>query len=488
VLLHDLLDGADVVVRGGTDVDVASVVSDSREVRAGALFACIPGHVTDGHRFAGDAVARGAVALLVEHPVEVDGAVPQVEVRSVRAAVGPLAARALGDPSRHMRVLGVTGTNGKTTTAYLIDAVGRGAGERTGMIGTVETRIGDATSVPRHTTPEASDLQALFAEMRAAGVTAVAMEVSSHALDQHRVDGTAFAAVCFTNLSHDHLDYHGDLDAYFEAKARLFVTRFSEHAAINVDDAHGALLAERARSAGVDVLTYSRRHGDLHATHVNLARDHTDLTLRWPDGETTALTTMLVGPFNVENTIAAAATAAVAGFARADIVAGLSAPIAVPGRMERVDAGQDFTVIVDYAHTPDALERVLVASRSLAAPAGRLIAVYGCGGDRDRAKRPLMGAAAARHADIAVLTSDNPRSEAPEAIAADVLAGVGATPPHVELDRRKAIHWALATAEPGDVVLIAGKGHERGQTVGAEVRPFDDCVVAREELETLVCG
>jgi UDP-N-acetylmuramoyl-L-alanyl-D-glutamate--2,6-diaminopimelate ligase len=314
------------------------------------------------------------------------------------------------------------------------------------------------------------------------------MEVSSHAVDQHRVDGSWFAAACFTNLSHDHLDYHGTIDAYFEAKARLFSTDFTRHAAINVDDQYGALLTERARNAGVEVTTYSARHGDVHAADVVIGGKGSRFVICWQDGERVAVKSSLVGPFNVENAIGAATTARLAGFGVDAIVAGLEQPVPVPGRMERVDLGQPFTVLVDYAHTPDALDRVLTASRSLTVPGGRVIAVYGCGGDRDRAKRPVMGGVVGRGADVAFLTSDNPRSEAPDAIAADVLAGVPAShQPVVELDRRRAIHDALQVARAGDVVVIAGKGHESGQTTGGVTVPFDDRVVAREELEALTC-
>jgi UDP-N-acetylmuramoyl-L-alanyl-D-glutamate--2,6-diaminopimelate ligase len=492
VRLRDLLHGVEVLeVRGAADgaadVDVATVVADSRASRPGALFACVPGAVTDGHLFAADAVDAGAVALLVERFVAVD--VVQVRVASVRRAVGPIAARVAGEPSRDMRLLGVTGTNGKTTTTYLLEAIARAAGETTGLIGTVETRIGASSSVPEHTTPEAPDLQALLARMHAASVTTVAMEVSSHALAQHRVDGTWFDTACFTNLSHEHLDYHGSIEAYFEAKAELFTPQFTARGAINVDDAHGALLVERSRNAGVEVVTYSTQHGDVRASEVTIGRDGSEIVVRWPGGEVAPIRTTLVGRFNVENVIGAAATARLAGFDLDAIVTGLGEPVRVPGRMERVEVGQPFLVLVDYAHTPDALERVLTASRALTGPTGRLVVVYGCGGDRDRAKRPLMGAVAARAADVAYLTSDNPRSEAPEAIADDVLAGVPpAHPPVVEHDRRLAIRDALSTAHPGDVVVIAGKGHERGQTAGGETRPFDDRDVAREELEAIGCS
>ncbi len=487
--LHDLLDGFDVLdARGGDDVDIDIVVADSRTSRPGALFACVPGTATDGHLHAPAALERGARALLVEHFI--DGLdVPQVRVRSVREVVGPLAARVLDDPSRDLRVLGVTGTNGKTTTTYLLDAIARAAGVTTGLIGTIETRVGMNISAPVHTTPEAPELQALFAQMRRAGVGTVAMEVSSHALAQHRVDATHFTVACFTNLTHDHLDFHGTIDAYFEAKARLFTLPFTDLAAINVDDDHGALLAERSRHAGLHVLTYSARHGDVHATDIAFSGDGTRFEICWPDGTQTPVTTSLVGPFNVENAIAAATTAHMAGFAIDAIVAGLEERLTVPGRMEPVEAGQPFTVLVDYAHTPDALERLLHASRSLTALSGRVLVVYGCGGDRDRAKRPLMGSVAARSADLAFLTSDNPRGEAPEAIAADVLAGVPAgKEPVVELDRRRAIQGAIRAALPGDVVVIAGKGHEPGQTIAGVTRPFDDRVVAREELEALSCS
>jgi UDP-N-acetylmuramoyl-L-alanyl-D-glutamate--2,6-diaminopimelate ligase len=406
----------------------------------------------------------------------------------VRRTVGPLASRVHDDPSHELRVLGVTGTNGKTTTTYLLDAIARAAGDQTGLIGTVETRVGTVAVAPEHTTPEASDLQGLFAQMRRAGVATVAMEVSSHALDQHRVDGTRFAATCFTNLSHDHLDYHHTIDAYFEAKARLFTVAFTDRAAINVDDPHGALLVERARNAGLEVVTFSVRHGDVHATDVALDRDGSRVVLRWPDGVQATIATPLIGPFNVENIVGAAATARLAGFDVEAIVGGLGGDAVVPGRMERIGTGQPFAVLVDYAHTPDALDRVLSASRSLTDTGGRVIAVFGCGGDRDRTKRPLMGAVAGRSADVAILTSDNPRSEAPAAIADDVLAGVPAGhQPIVELDRRAAIHRALEAARPGDVVVIAGKGHETGQTESGVTRPFDDRVVAREELEALAC-
>ena len=492
---HDLLDGLDpaglrLVGADGPDVEVTAITHDSRVVEPGACFACIPGAVTDGHEHAADAVARGAVALLVERPLPLP--VPQAQVPSVRAALGPVAARFFGHPSAALRVLGVTGTNGKTTTTYVLEAIARCAGERVGVVGTVGARVAGAPvdgAVGAHTTPEASDLQALLARMRDAGARTVAMEVSSHALHQHRVDGVEFAAACFTNLSRDHLDYHGTVDAYFEAKAALFTRRFTPAAAVNVDDARGVTLVARAIADGVDVWTYAvdDHAADVGAVDVELGARHTRATIRDRRGGHEAHVVLpLVGAFNVANALGATATALASGFDFGTVVAGLAEPLVVPGRFEPVDAGQPFAVLVDYAHTPDALGRVLEAARSLTGVDGRVVCVFGCGGDRDPGKRPLMGAAVASGADVAVLTSDNPRSEDPQAIADAVLPGLrGAREVRVELDRRAAIAVALADAAPGDVVVVAGKGHETGQTAGGRTVPFDDRVVAREELETL---
>ena len=490
--LHDLLaglagsEGAGLPeMRGEADVEVSSVVHDSREVRAGSLFCCIRGSIVDGHRFARDAVAAGAVALLVEEWVAVD--VPQARVQWVREVLGPLASRFFGAPSQAMRVLGVTGTNGKTTTTYLLEAIGTAAGDRTGVIGTVSARIGDRVLPAIHTTPEATELQSVLAAMRDDDVATVAMEVSSHALAQHRVDATTFAATCFTNLSHDHLDYHGTLDAYFAAKARLFTTDFTRHAAVHVGDALGLHLARQAEAAGLVVARFAvdDAAAEVTARAVELAPDATSFELVACGRDPVRVRTGLVGSFNVENALAAAATALLAGFELDAIVAGLERPVVVPGRMERVDAGQDFTVLVDYAHTPDALSHALGAARDLLEHDGRVIAVFGCGGDRDRAKRPLMGEIAGRLSDRAYLTSDNSRSEDPAAIADEILAGVPAGADVVPvLDRRAAIHDAIAGARPGDVVVVAGKGHETGQTAGGETTPFDDRLVARAELES----
>jgi len=490
VLLHDLLDDDELrdrlcEVRGDTLVDLASVVHDSREVTPGALFCCIAGVRADGHDHAPAAVRAGAVALLVERPLPLE--VPQVRVDSVRRSLGPLSARFYDYPSRSVRVLGVTGTNGKTSTTYLLESIARANGDRTGIIGTVEARIGDEAEPVRHTTPEATDLQALLARMRDRGVGTVAMEVSSHALDQHRVDGTRFAAVTFTNLTHEHLDYHLTVDAYFEAKAALFDPYFSTTAAINIDDEHGRILRDRARTRGLRVLTYSAEDpaADVFARNIRARRNETAFELVDDRDDQHALVrSPLVGHFNVYNALAAAATALAIGCPFDAVRAGLEAPIRVPGRFERVPTGTDFVALVDYAHTPDALASVLDAARQLV-EGGRLIVVFGCGGDRDRSKRAPMGEVVTRLADVAILTSDNPRSEDPEAIARDVLRGVppGRAAPWLELDRRAAIRAALRAARTGDVVVIAGKGHESGQTARGVTAPFDDRLVAAEELE-----
>ena len=489
VLLEDIedvghLDIGFVGLSGDADVDVTSVTHDSRRVQPGALFACIPGARFDGHDHAAEAVGNGAVALLVERPLSIP--VPQVRVRSVRAAVGPAAAACAGWPSRSIACLGVTGTNGKTTTTYFLEAIGAADDRTVGVIGTTGARVAGAPAALDHTTPEASELQELLARMRAEGVRLVAIEVSSHALVQHRVDGTRFAAVAFTNLSHDHLDFHGSLDEYFEAKARLFTPEFTESAAIGTDDERGPELATRAADLGLTVVTYGiDREADLRATEVRPTDLGMDFVLTdQRSDDSVAVSTSLIGRLNVLNALAAAATAMLAGVDLTTIARGLAAADVVPGRLERVDAGQPFTVVVDYAHTPDALDHALAACRAHGGD-HRLIGVVGCGGDRDRAKRPKMGALVAIRADVAIITSDNPRSESAAAIADEMLAGVpaGRDPVHVELDRRHAIRDAIGQARPGDVVLIAGKGHESGQTTGDTTVPFDDRVVVREELE-----
>jgi len=446
---------------GDGDPEVTTIAQDSRHVPPGALFCCVRGDRADGHRFAPDAVAAGAVALVVERPLDLG--VPQVVVGAVRPAMALLADALHGHPSRALTVVGVTGTNGKTTTVSLLGSVFSTAGWSSGVIGTL---------TGARTTPEAPELQAALAAMRDRGVRAVAMEVTSHALAQHRVDGVRFAVGVFTNLSRDHLDFHATMEAYFAAKASLFEVGRVAHAVVNLDDPHGRLLAD---TVGVPVTGFSLADAPDLVVGARVSR------FRW---RSTEVVLPLGGRFNVSNALAAATAASVLGI-DADVIArGLASAAPVPGRFELVDAGQPFSVVVDYAHTPDGLDQVLKAARELAAD-HQVLVVFGCGGDRDATKRPAMGEVAARLADVAVITSDNPRSEDPGAIISAVKRGVPGTAGArvlVEPDRRAAIGLALAEAHRGDVVVIAGKGHETTQTIGDRAVAFDDRVVARELL------
>jgi len=459
--LGRLLSDVEVLERRGDaeGVEVASVTHDSRQAGPGTLFCCVRGVVTDGHDHAHEAVSAGAVALLCERFLPLD--VVQVRVGDARAATAQVAAAFHGHPSLAMTVVGVTGTNGKTTTIHLLRSVLEAHGWPTATVGTL--------SGPR-TTPAAPDLQALLARERAAGRRAVAMEVSSHALDQRRVDGVRFAAVAFTNLSQEHLDYHRDMEAYYRAKATLFEAGRAKRGVVNVDDEHGRRLVQEA---AIPVDPYSVR--DAH----DLALTPSGSRFRW---EGLWVDLHLGGRFNVANAVAAATIARGLGVPPETVAAGLSSLSSVPGRFEHVDAGQPFTVVVDYAHTPQALEQVLLAARQVA-DGRRVIVVFGCGGDRDRAKRPIMGEVATRLADVAVLTSDNPRHEDPADIIDQVRAGVG-RPDRlvVEPDRQAAIGAALARARPGDAVVVAGKGHETGQIVGDRMIPFDDREAVRRSL------
>ena len=488
MLLHELLDSVDVLeLRGDPRTEIASVTHDSRAVGPGDLFCCVLGSTTDGHDHAPAAVASGAAALLVERPLGLP--VAEVRVASVRAAMGPVAANAWGRPSTKLAVLGVTGTNGKTTTTYLLEAIARAAGIHPGVIGTIGARIDGEPIRGERTTPEATELQALLARMVDAGVGLAAIEVSSHALVMHRVDGTRFAAACFTNLSHDHLDFHAGMPEYFQAKAQLFDPARTDAAAANLDDTHGVEIARRAEAAGLTVLGFGLEAPEavVRAEALDAGPGGNRFRLVTPYGSAD-VHSPLVGRFNASNALAAASTALAAGLDVESVASGLSAPVIVPGRMERVEGGQPFPVLVDYAHTPDGLEQVLRAARPVVGDNGRLIVVFGCGGDRDRAKRPAMGKAAAGLADVIFVTSDNPRSEDPMAIIGEVVAGVpSGVDPIVEPDRRTAVALALALAgrEEGDVVVVAGKGHESGQTAGGVTVPFDDRVVAREELARL---
>jgi UDP-N-acetylmuramoyl-L-alanyl-D-glutamate--2,6-diaminopimelate ligase len=459
---------------GDGSVEVADLAFDSRKAGPGTLFFCVRGEKVDGHEFGSRVVEAGAVALVVEE--ELDVAVPQVVVADSRAAMAPVAARFHGDPTGKLRVVGVTGTNGKTTTAFLVREILEAAGIQTGLLGTVKQVVGGAEESVERTTPEAIDLQATFRRMLERGDRACAMEVSSHAMSLHRADAIHFEVALFTNLTQDHLDFHADMEDYFQAKRKLFEAGPGT-AIVNVDDPYGARLAGE-----FECVTFSAEGAaaEYSAREVGFDAGGAEFAL----GET-RLRTGLPGHFNVANALGAFAAARALGVDAGTAAAGLARAARVPGRFEPIDEGQGFSVLVDYAHTPDSLENVLRAARRLTE--GRVIAVFGAGGDRDRDKRPKMGRAGAELADLTVVTSDNPRSEDPAAIVAEVAAGAeGAAELEIEGDRRAAIALALERAAPGDMVVIAGKGHEQGQEFedGRKI-PFDDREVAREELRRL---
>lgn len=468
-------------VVGDTSIQIKDVVYDTNDVTPGALFCCIPGQHFDGHDFAKEAIERGASALLVERLLDVE--VPQAQLASVREVIGPLSSKFFGDPSAKLKLVGVTGTNGKTTTTYFLADIGRALGVSSAFTGTTGTQVGDEHWPLERTTPEAPDLQRLLSRLVEVGVTFAAMEVSSHALAQQRVHGTRFSVVGFTNLSHDHLDYHADLDDYFAAKARLFNASYSDQAAINVDDPYGLQLVQIASDAGMSVSRVSLldNTADICARDIALSENFSSFVLD-VKGKSVHVELPLLGNHNIANALMAAACAFAIGAPVETIAEGLSTTQVVPGRVERIDAGQPFTVMVDYAHSPHSLYSVLTALRGVAKK--RVICVFGCGGDRDQGKRPEMGKIAGELADFTIVTSDNPRSEDPEAIIAAIIPGViesgGAF--EVEPDRRAAISSALSHASDDDIVLIAGKGHEQGQQIGNTIVPFDDRAVARELL------
>ncbi|MFD3802734.1 UDP-N-acetylmuramoyl-L-alanyl-D-glutamate--2,6-diaminopimelate ligase [Streptomyces sp. NPDC058611] len=469
---------------------ITGITHDSRAVRPGDLYAALAGARTHGADFAAQAAGLGAAAVLTD-PAGAERAaatgLPVLTAPDPRGRMGELAAAIYGRPGEGLLQIGITGTSGKTTTAYLVEGGLRAAGRSTGLVGTVEMRIGDERIKSERTTPEATDLQALFAVMRERGVEAVAMEVSSHALVLGRVDGCVFDVAVFNNLSPEHMEFHSDMEDYFQAKAGLFTARRARLGVVNLDDEYGRRLA---KEAAIPVTTFSATGdpaADWRAEDVVFGPASSTLTLTGPDGQRVRATAPLPGPFNVANTVAAIVTLAAAGLDPQTAADGVAAVPGVPGRLERVDAGQPYLAVVDYAHKTDAVESVLRALREVTE--GRLHIVLGCGGDRDTTKRGPMGAAAARYADTAVLTSDNPRSEDPLVILAAMLEGAVSVPPAergtvlVDADRAAAIAAAVARAEPGDTVLVAGKGHEQGQDTAGTVRPFDDRTVLRAAIE-----
>jgi len=485
-------------LRGDPSAEIRDLAYDSRRVSDGTLFFCFPGEKTDGHDFAAKAVESGAAALVVERELDLD--VPQARVDDARAAMAPIAAAFNEDPTCELTVVGITGTNGKTTTAFLVRHLLESAGRQCGLLGTVRQLVGGQVEEVERTTPEAIDLQRTFARMLEAGDAACAMEVSSHALVLHRADAIDFAVKVFTNLSQDHLDFHADMEDYFAAKRLLFTSEGGAPSieleggisVVNLDDPYGRRLAEELSTGeGGDCVTYSAAGGaaDLSAREVAFDTTGSRFLCLSPEGEL-EVETPLPGDFNVSNALAALAVAHSLGLDLEKAAGALASAEQVPGRFESIDEGQPFGVIVDYAHTPDSLENVLAAARRLTG--GQLISVFVCSDTRTTEKRPLMGRAGAELSDLAVVTSDNPRSEDPEAIIKQIQQGIPESPKAevvVEADRRAAIALALARAGEGDSVVIAGKGHEQGQEFenGRKI-PFDDRDVAREELKKLAAS
>jgi len=477
--------------RDGFDRSVTAVTDDSRAVAAGSLFIAVKGERVDGHAFVPQAVQAGAAAIVAQGPVE-SGSIPFIRVADSRKALGLIGSRFYEDPSARLEMIGVTGTNGKTTTTYLCKALLEGIGRRVGLIGTVAYQIGSETIPATHTTPGALELQGLLAKMRQAGLNSVVMEVSSHALAMDRTAGCEYDAAVFTNLTQDHLDYHGTMEEYFQAKLRIFTglgggKKAGQRAIVNMDDPRGSQVRAACR---VPVWGYGiTNRAELNAEQVRLSMNGTTFTAATPAG-TFDIESRLVGEHNVYNLLGAMGVALHAGATCEQVREAVAQVVNVPGRFERVSAGQDFTVVVDYAHTEDALIRLLTAAQAL--KTDRIITLFGCGGDRDRGKRSKMGRAAVEHSDVVILTSDNPRTEDPMAILREVEVGVGEglqCRSHVEYhlvpDRREAIRTAVRLARTGDIVLIAGKGHEDYQIIGTKKFHFDDREVAREAIQQL---
>ncbi|MGB8113297.1 MAG: UDP-N-acetylmuramoyl-L-alanyl-D-glutamate--2,6-diaminopimelate ligase [Candidatus Sulfotelmatobacter sp.] len=486
---QQVLDGAEVLEISG-DPGVSCVEYDSRLVRPGCVFVAMRGETSDGNRFIDQAIAAGAVAVVTDSATEKPRPnVAWAVVQHGRRALARVSANFYKKPAERIAISGITGTNGKSTTAFLIEAILKAAGRKSALIGTIEYHVAGEVLAAPHTTPEALDLNCIFSEALGNGATEAVMEVSSHALAQERVYGIPFDVAVFTNLTRDHLDYHGTMDDYFGAKKKLFEgcgTEPPRAVVTNTDDESGAKLAEFSRKRSSVVLKYGWERGDLHASNVEITTRGTRFDLVTPEAKIPVFSA-LIGRVNVYNILAATGGAYARGCSSEAIARGVDNPQSVPGRFERVDCGQPFTVVVDYAHTDDALRNLTALAReliSMAGVQGRVLTVFGCGGDRDRKKRPLMGEAAGKGSDFVVLTSDNPRSEDPLAIINDAVVGLQKTRVKysVEPDRRKAIALAIAAAKPGDIVLLAGKGHEKVQVTREGSVRFDDVEVAREAL------
>ena len=484
--LDVVLHGVDFIRRAGPGTDVVGVEYDSRRVQPGSLFVAFLGGTTDGNRYLPQAVAQGARAIVTDSAAGFSAAsaypdLAVIEVPQGRPALAAIAANFFAHPEAQLKLSGVTGTNGKTTTAFLLEAMLRHQGRKTILAGTIEYHAAGRIFPAPHTTPESRDLLELFREGVDGGATEAVMEVSSHALDQQRTAGLAFDVAIFTNLTRDHLDYHRTMEDYFAAKRKLFEGS-PRVSILNVDDAYGVRL--KAETHNSLVFTYGLQQGDFHAGKLHMEPRGMRFTMVTPQGEV-PLATRLTGGINVYNLLAASAAAMARGLSLEEVAQGAASLDFVPGRFQSVDCGQNFAVVVDYAHTDDALRNIIAVAREFVLKGGgRVITMFGCGGDRDRTKRPLMGQAAGTGSDIVVLTSDNPRREDPVAIIDEVLPGLSGTPATVivEPDRRHAIKLAIAQAHPGDLVLLAGKGHEKTQTIGERVIPFDDVAIAQQVL------
>ncbi len=484
-----MLDGAEVLAFSG-DAGVSCVEYDSRRVRPGCVFVAVRGETSDGNRFIDQAIAAGAVAVVTDSATEkTRPSVGWAVVQHGRRALARVSANFYKRPAERLAITGITGTNGKSTTAFLLESILQAAARKSALIGTIEYHVAGKVLPAPHTTPEALDLNRIFSEAVGHGATEAVMEVSSHALAQERVFGVPFDVAAFTNLTRDHLDYHGTMENYFAAKRVLFEgcgTEPPRAAVINIDDESGVKLADFSGKKSSMVLKYGWDRGDLHAANVEITPRGTRFELVTPAGNI-PVCSRLIGRVNVYNILAAAGAAYARGCPAEAVAQGIDRLNAVPGRFERVDCGQPFTVVVDYAHTDDALRNLTALAREFVSTSGtgaRVLTVFGCGGDRDRKKRPMMGEAAGRGSDFVVLTSDNPRSEDPLTIINDAVVGLQKTGVKysIEPDRRKAIALAIATAEPGDIVLLAGKGHEKVQITREGPIPFDDVEVARQVL------
>ncbi|MBV9626366.1 MAG: UDP-N-acetylmuramoyl-L-alanyl-D-glutamate--2,6-diaminopimelate ligase [Acidobacteria bacterium] len=481
----DLLNGAEIQAHRGNP-PVRGVAYDSRRVEPGDIFVALGGQSSDGNRFIGQAIAAGAVAIVSESDREPEGAA-WARVVHARRALATISANLFRRPADELPITGITGTNGKSTTAFLLESIFAAAGRSSLLVGTIEYHVAGAVRPALHTTPEALELHGMFRESIEAGAREAVVEVSSHALAQQRTYGIPFEVAVFTNLTRDHLDYHCTMDQYFHAKRLLFEgegARAPRVSVLNLDDERGRELVKFSHEHGSRVLTYGRSHADFRAANLKIGVRETRFDLVTPDS-TLPIATPLVGMVNVYNILAASAAGCARGCPPVSIVEGVARLASVPGRFERIDHGQSFTVVVDYAHTDDALQNLTsVARQFVEGEGGRVITVFGCGGGRDRSKRPLMGEAAGRGSDFVVITSDNPRAEDPLAIINDALVGLerSGTKYHAEPDRRAAIHIAIKSARRGDIVLIAGKGHERVQAVAGRELPFEDKKIATEAL------